>query len=182
VSQTLSFIAACRAHRPRVTEFKSKDQLGSATSTLGPKKKGPQNRRTKRGGLSAVSTDLDNAASTTFPDNAEDLKSAPRKQWPCLVQSQIYNPDYPTFCECLQPHCHRHCPVARDLLFRRCTDYSWPDPGIMGFSDRLMPPELRANGDTGVQTGHSGNFNKDPGGCKSTPSINVSVLNEGCSF
>lgn len=175
---------------PRVTEFKPKDQPGVASSTPGPKKKGPQNRRTKRGDLTTVSTNLDNGANTIFPNNTrtgtgpplEDLKSVPQKQWPCLVQSPVYNPEYPTFCECLQPHCLRHCPAARDLLFRRCTDYSWPDPGIVGFNDWMIPPEPGAGCGTSVQTGHPGDLNKDPSVRKCTPSINVSLLNKRRSF
>ena len=176
----------CCTHVPRMTEFKPKEPPGVAISTPGPKKKGPQNRRTKRGNLSTVSTGLDNAANAISPNNGhagtgptpEVLKPAPQKEWPCLVQSPVYNPDYPTFCECLQPHCLRHCPAARDLLFRRCTDYSWPDPGIVVVNDWMIPPERRAN----CETGHPGDLDKDPSTRKCTPSINVSLLNRRRSF
>jgi hypothetical protein len=136
-----------------MTEFKPKGQPDDvSTSAAGTKKKGRQNRRTKRGDQTTVSTDLDNSANTIFPTHvgngsAEDFKSTSQKQWPCLVPSSVYNPDYPTFCECLQPYCPRHCPVARDLLFRRCTDLSWPDPGIVGYNDWSVSSGPRGNCD-----------------------------------
>lgn len=165
-----------------MTDFRAKAQSDASTSAAGLKKKGRQNRRTKRGDLTTVPTDLDNAGNTSFHVGTGGLTSEPQKQWPCLVESPIFNSDYPTFCDCLRPQCSRHCPVARDLLFRRCTEYSWPDPVIIGFNKRSMPPEPRANCETGGQTGDPGDLNKDPSACRCMPLVNVRSLNMRRSF
>ena len=52
-----------------MTEFQPKDQPGASASAASAKKKGRQNRRTKRGDLDAV---LDDAANKVFPSNAHD--------------------------------------------------------------------------------------------------------------
>jgi hypothetical protein len=119
-----------------MTEYQPKDQPGVTTFTAGPKK-GVRKRRKKREDMDAVSTALDNAATTIIGTDPtpEGPKPAPQKQLPCLVRSSIYNPDYPTFCECLQPDCSHHSPIARELLLRSCTAHSWPPPWIAGLSD-----------------------------------------------
>lgn len=132
-----------RTDLARVTEFKPKVQPSISTLTTGIKKRGGQKRRTKRGDLDTISTALGNAVSRTVPNGTdaeidpppEDPRSAPQKRRPCLVRSPIYNPDYPTFCECLQPHCPHHCPIARSILSRGCTTYSWPAHESMSYSD-----------------------------------------------
>ena len=167
MSHPLLFGVVWRTHFPRVTEFKPKAQPNASGSVADLKKKGRQNRRTKRGDLTTVSTDFDNAANTSLIDpTPNDLKPAPQKQWPCLVRSGLYNADYPTFCECLQPDCSRHSPAARDILMRRCTEYSWPDPRIVGFN----LTEERANCDPGAPTGDR---KEDPSACKCTPWMRV---------
>ena len=164
-----------------MTEFKPKDQHGAATSATGAKKKGGQSRRTKRGDLTAVSNGLDNTSNTTHVGTGplpEELKPAPRKQWPPFVKLIVYDPDCPTLCSCLQPHCSQHCPAARDLLFRRCTDFSWPDPRITDFDDRFILPKPPWNPDTNSQTGRPEDFNRDPSTRKCIPSINMNLPNK----
>lgn len=126
-----------------MTEFKPNDQPGPSTSSTGQKKKGGPKRRTKRDDLSTVSTASDNATITISPTNTrvgtdslpQDPGSSDQKPWPRLVRSLIYNPDYPTFCECLQPSCPNQSPTARAILFRGYTTYCWPGPGVTGYGD-----------------------------------------------
>jgi hypothetical protein len=147
-----------------VTEYRPKDQ---ATPSVGLKKGGPK-RRTKREDPTTVSTALGNAANTMVSSNArvgagpppEEPRPAPQKRWPCLVRSQTYNSDYPTFCECLQPHCPHHSPAAKDILTRGCTSFSWPPPGIAGVNEWPPPAEPHTNCDT------FGDLNGDPGSCE----------------
>ena len=97
----------------------------------------------------------------------EDSETVPRKQWPRLIRSQTYNPDYPTFCECLQPHCPRHSIAARDILARSCTTFSWPPPEIIGLNCWSPSAGLCANEEVDTQVGH---FGKDAGACEWDPS------------
>jgi len=153
---------------PRATEFKIK---GVSTSTAGPeKKKGGQRRRTKREVPSIVPTALGNAANTIVPNGMHTgidpgPQSAPQKRRPCLVRSPIYNPDYPTFCECLQPYCSYHCPTARGILSRGCTTYSWPAHEAMNYSDWSLSAERCTNYDVSAEAGHQGGLVEDPNAC-----------------
>jgi hypothetical protein len=122
-----------------VTEFKPKDQLSASTSASLEKKKGGQKRRTKREGLNTIPTVLGSRVKLSHP--LKSLSRHLKERWPCLVRSPIYNPDYPTFCECLQPHCSYHCPTARCILSRGCTTYSWPAPEVI----RTMAGPRRLN-------------------------------------
>ena len=130
-----------------MTEFKPRDQSsGTASAANLEKKKGGQKRRTKREDSNTVSTSRGNGA------HAVGAGVAPRKRWPCLVPSPIYNADYPTFCECLQPQCAYHCPIARCILSRVCTTYSWPPPSVCGPAEErflsaaaLTPARLSPN-------------------------------------
>lgn len=159
-----------------MTEFNPRDQLGASTSaaSLG-KKKGGQKRRTKREGLNTTAPG--NAANVIVPRGthadiiplSEESQSAPNKQWPCLVRSPIYNPDYPTFCECLQPDCSYHCPTAKCILSRGCTTYSWPAPEIMRNSNWSLPARPYESHDTGVEAGNQGGLIEDHDSCKCVP-------------
>ena len=154
-----------------MTEFKLKD---ASTPTAGPKKKGGQKRRTKREDLSTVPTALGNAANTIVPNGARTgigpgPQPAPQRRRPCLVRSPIYNPNYPTFCECLQPHCSHHCPTARGILSRGCTTYSWPAHEAMSYSDWSVSAEQRTNHDVGVEIVHRWEPIEDHSACTCVP-------------
>lgn len=152
-----------------MTEFKPNDQPGVSTTLAAGQKKGGRKRRTKREDMNTVSNALGSAANTIVPSTShagthplpEDSKPAPRKQWPCLVPSSVYNPDYPTFCECLQLECSHHSPSAKDLLLRSCTAHSWPPPGITSISD------------ASAQEGPPGDLNVDPMSSPRLPSSTV---------
>lgn len=149
-----------------MTEFRPRDQPAVSSSSAGSKKRGRQNRRTKREDLAAELTDLDNPSNTFSPSNTrigtgpppEDLKPAPGKQWPFFVPAAMYDPKYPTICECFQPRCPGHCSTGRDLLLRHCTNYSWPGAGIVGLRSLGIP-----------QARHLAVFNEDPSACKRMP-------------
>lgn len=114
-----------------MTEFRPKDQSSGSTPAASlEKKKGGQKRRTKREDSNTVSTSRRNGANAVGADVAP--QPAPKKRWSYLVPSPIYNPDYPTLCECLQPQCSYHCPIARCILSLACTAYSWPPPPVCG--------------------------------------------------
>ena len=167
----------CRANSARVTEFKPKDQLSASISASLEKKKGGQKRRTKRDGSNAISTVLGDAENAIVSHGArvesissrQESQPAPKERWPCLVLSPIYNPDYPTFCECLQPHCSYHCPTARCILSRGCTTYSWPAPRVIRNSGWPPPAESYTNPDIGVEAGHQAGLVEGPGACKCVP-------------
>ena len=173
---------ACRTDSARVTEFKFKDQLSASTSANLEKKKGGQKRRTKREILNATPTALGNAVShgahVEIIPPPQESQAAPKKRWPCLVRSPIYNPDYPTFCECLQPHCSYHCPTARSILSRGCTTYSWPAPEVIRNSGWSPPAESYTNSYIGVETGRQGGLIEDPDACKCVSFPDVSFLNQ----
>lgn len=165
-----------------MTEFKSKDQLSASTSASLEKKKGGQKRRTKRESLNTIPTALGNAVShgahVEIIPPPQESQPAPKKRWPCLVRSPIYNPDYPTFCECLQPHCSYHCPTARSILSRGCTTYSWPAPEVIRNSSWSLPAESYTNRYIGVGTGRQGSLVEDPDACKCVSFLDVSFLNQ----
>ena len=154
-----------------MTEFKPKGQQSTSALSAGLKKKGGQKRRTKREDINNVSTALDNAANTIVPSNPQigGDQPAPQKRWPHFVRSPVYNPDYPTFCQCLQPDCAYHSPAARDMLLRGCTTFSWPRPGIIGLSDWPLSVDPHGNIDTGMRGWHTGDLNDGPGGCECHP-------------
>lgn len=144
----------CRTDLARVTEFKPRDQLSASTSVASQgKKTGGLKRRTKREIISPPG----------------ESQSAPKKRWPCLVRSPTYDPNYPTFCECLQPHCSYHCPTARGILTRGCTTYSWPAPEIMSYGDWPLLAEPYANHDTGIEAGNQRGHIENHGACKCVP-------------
>lgn len=154
-----------------MTEFALKGQPNVSLPTAGPeKKKGGQKRRTKREDPNAVPTAPGHSANTTIPNGTrtgivpppEDPQWGPQKRRPCLVRSTIYNPDYPTFCECMQPYCPHHCPAARGIISRGCTTYSWPAHEAMSYGDRSPPTEPRTNHDAGVETRHPGGLVEEP--------------------
>src|SRR6266403_4777876 len=100
----------CRAPRHtdfvRVTEFGPKDQHSAPASAVGLGRKGGKPKhRTKREDLgnlgSTANAIVSNMTRTEINSPIEGPLSAPQQQWPRLVRSATYNPDYPTFCECL---------------------------------------------------------------------------------
>ena len=160
-----------------MTEFRPKDQLSASTSANPEKKKGGQKRRTKREGLSTIPTALGDAANANVSHDthvelvslSQESQPVPKERWPCLVRSPIYNPEYPTFCECLQPHCSYHCPTARSILSRGCTTYSWPAPGVIRNSGWPLLAESYMNLDSGVEARHRGGLIGDSDACKCVP-------------
>jgi hypothetical protein len=166
VSHVLLFRTTHRTDLARVTEVKHRDQSSASTSAGLEKKKGGQKRRTKRDDLNTVPTTLGNADNMIVPNGTHIEIDPPQKRWPRLVRSTVYNPDYPTFCECLQPHCPHHCPTARGILSRGCTTYSWPAHETMSYSDWSLLAEPHANHDAGVEADRRGGLVGDPRSCK----------------
>lgn len=138
-----------------MTEFKPQDQPSASTSAVNiEKRRGRQKRRTKREDLNTAPTALgDGVEAGPSPENPQ---SALLKRWPCLVRSPIYNPDYPTFCGCFQPHCSHHCPIARGIVSRGCTNFSWPAHGITSYSDWPVSGGTYTDHDVDVEAEHQG--------------------------
>lgn len=167
----MSYVA-CSTDSVRVTEFKPKDQLSASTSAGVEKKKGGQKRRTKREGLNTIpaANAIDShGAHVEIISPSQESQPVPKERWPCLVRSPIYSPEYPTFCECLQPHCSYHCPAARSILSRGCTTYSWPTPGVIRNSGWPLPAESYMNFDSGVGARYPGGLIGDSDACKCVP-------------
>lgn len=160
-----------------MTEFKPKDQSSASTSAASLKKKGGHKRRTKRGDLSTVPTapgDMANSIGSHGTHTAtapppETSQSVPEKRWPCLVRSPIFDPDYPTFCECLQPHCSHHCTTAKDILSRGCTTYSWPSPEVTSYNSQSLSAKSCTNHDTGIEAHCQRDLIEDLSACECVP-------------